>query len=129
MAHGAWHGQRKEVLDALLVALEAVDRGHEDLRADSVLAALPEAALDYLEDFMASTHRFRSEFARRYYSQGEVAGEARGEAKAVLVILDARGIEVPDGIREDITDCTDLGQLETWIRRAVTASKVDELFG
>jgi len=55
-------------------------------------------------------------------------GEARGEARAVLAVLDARGIEVPDPEREDITGCTDLDQLDTWIRRAVTANKVQDLF-
>jgi hypothetical protein len=53
---------------------------------------------------------------------------ARGEARAVLAALDARGIEVPDPVREDILGCTDLNQLDTWIRYAVTASKVQDLF-
>ena len=75
-----------------------------------------------------TTHRYQSDFARRYYAEGEAKGEARGEAKAVLAFLDARGIEVPDPICEDITSCTDLDQLDTWIRRAATATKVQELF-
>jgi 3-methyladenine DNA glycosylase AlkC len=80
----------------------------------------PAAARDCLEEFMTTTaHRYQSEFASRYYSQGE--------AKALLAILDARGIQVPDEVRETITGCTDLDQLEAWIRRAATADKIQDL--
>ena len=71
-----------------------------------------------------TTHRYHSDFARRYFARGEASGEAR----AVLAVLDARGIEVPAEVREEIASCTDLDQLDEWIRRAATASKVHELF-
>jgi hypothetical protein len=112
-----------------LAALENVDRDHANLYADVVLAALPAAARDYLEALMTTTtHRYQSDFARRYFDQGEARGEARGEAKAVLAFLDARGIEVPDEFRERIVGCTDLDQLDTWVRRAATADKIHDLF-
>jgi len=134
MAHG--HGARPGqtmVFEALLAALNVVDHDHANLYADVVLAVLPAAARDYLEAFMSTTtHRYQSDFARRYFDQGEASGaakgEARGEARAVLAFLDARGIEVPDDVREEIASCSDLDQLDTWIRRAATASKVQELF-
>jgi hypothetical protein len=120
MAHGEQAGE-KGVFDALLAALEVVDQDHAKLYADLVLKALPAAIRTHLEGVMATTtHRYQSDFARRYY--------AEGEAKAVLAVLDARGIEVADSVREDITSCTDLDQLDTWIRRAATANKVQELF-
>lgn len=52
-------------------------------------------------------------------------GQAEGEATAVL---DARQVAVPDDIRDRITACTHLDQLVTWIRRAVTANTVHDLF-
>jgi len=136
------HGERQEgVFDALLAALEVVDHDHGKLYADFVLTALPAAVRAYLEDLMTTaTHRYQSDFARRYYAEGaaegraegraegQAEGQAEGEARAVLAVLDARGIEVPDPVREDITSCTDLDQLDTWIRRAATANKVQELF-
>jgi hypothetical protein len=61
-------------------------------------------------------------------AKGMAEGKAEGEARAVLTFLDARGIEVPDSVREDIAGCTDLDQLDTWIRRAATADKVQDLF-
>jgi hypothetical protein len=45
----------------------------------------------------------------------------------VLAILDTRGVEVPDEARAKIASCTDLVQLGTWIRRAVTADKIQDL--
>jgi hypothetical protein len=120
MVHGERSGQQG-VFEALLAALEVVDHSHAKMYTDIVLMALPAAVRGYLEVFMTTMpYRYQSDFARRYY--------AEGEAKAVLAFLDARGIEVSDPVREDITSCTDLDQLDTWIRRAVTADKVQDLF-
>lgn len=120
LTHGASSG-RSGVFEALLAALDVVDHDHANLYADVVLAVLPEAARIYLEALMTTmTHGYQSDFARRYYSQGE--------AKAVLAVLNARGIEVSDTVREQITRCTDLDQLELWVRRAATATKIEDLF-
>lgn len=72
-------------------------------------------------------HRYQSDFARRYFSEGEALGEARGEANAVLAVLDARGIDVSDRIRAAIASCTDLDRLALWIRRAATANKIEDV--
>jgi hypothetical protein len=115
--------------DALLAALEVVEHDHANLYADLVLAVLPEAVRDYLEALMTTTtHRYQSDFARRYYGEGEARGKAEGAARAVLVFLEARGIEVPDQAFEHIARCTDLDQLDAWARRAATAKKVLDLF-
>jgi hypothetical protein len=58
----------------------------------------------------------------------EAVGEARGEARAVLTVLAARGLEISDEARERISGCTDLDQLDQWVRRAVTVTPADELF-
>jgi len=39
-------------------------------------------------------YRYQSEFALRYVKEGEAIGEARGEARAVLMILETRGVAV-----------------------------------
>ncbi len=78
-------------------------------------------------------HRFESDFARRYFSAGEAEGKAEGKAEgraeAVLAVLATRGIEVTDADRDQIVATTDLAQLDDWIRRAVTATSIDDLFG
>lgn len=52
-----------------------------------------------------------------------------GEADAILLVLEARGLDVSDAERERITSCTDLKQLKRWIIRAATAEKTGDLFG
>jgi len=70
------------------------------------------------------TYEYQSDFARRHRSQGK----AEGKALAVLAVLDARGIDVPADTRTRITECSDLDTLDSWIRRAVTADSVHDVF-
>jgi hypothetical protein len=67
-----------------------------------------------------SPRRYQSDFARRYYGQGQ--------ADAVVTALETRGIEVPADVLERITSCTDLDQLTSWVRRAVTVRTAQDLF-
>ncbi len=126
LAHGGQPG-RKQVLQALLAALRKVDEDHERLYYDLVFAGLPKAAQHDLEELLMSitaNAEFRSDFLRNFADKRR----AEGEAAAVLMVLDARDIDVPDDARERITGCADLDQLETWVRRAVTATTVSDLF-
>ncbi|MDQ3989606.1 MAG: hypothetical protein M3291_10495 [Actinomycetota bacterium] len=128
MAHGA-HSDRSRVLDTLLGALEAIDEDLALLYSDVVLAALPVAAQQHLEALMITrTYEYQSDFARRHRAQGEAKGKAEATAAAVLAVLDARGVEVPEDVRARITECLDLDQLDTWVRRAGTADSVHDLF-
>ncbi len=68
-------------------------------------------------------YRYQSDFARRYFGEGK----AQGVTDAVLAILDARGIDVPDHIRAEIAGCTDLDRLGGWIRQAATAHRIEDL--
>jgi hypothetical protein len=128
MAHRR-HPDVRKVLDVLLDALAGVDEERVTLYSDVVLAALSAAGRRYLEGLMtARTYEYQSDFVRRYVFQGRVEGEAKGEARAVLAVLDARGIDVPDDARARIVGCSDLDRLEAWVRRAVTVRSVDDLF-
>jgi len=131
LAHGA-HPDPRPMFEALLTALDVIDHDHANLYTDLILSVLPAAARDCLEEFMTTTsHRYQSDFARRYFSEGEAQGKAQGkaqgEADAVLAILDARGIDVPDDIRAEIARCTDLDRLGGWIRQAATAHRIEDL--
>ncbi|MFJ5264328.1 hypothetical protein ACIQAC_28095 [Streptomyces sp. NPDC088387] len=55
-------------------------------------------------------------------------GRAKGQAEAVLHILEVRGIEIPDSVRERVTDCTDLDTLVTWLDRSLGVTHAEELF-
>jgi len=130
MAHGTNPADphHEELLAALLDALDAVhaiDQSRSLLYFEVVAAALPAAVRSHLEVLMsASTYEFQSDFARRHFAKGE----AQGEAHAVLEFLNARGVDVPESARTRIAACTDLDTLGTWIRRAATATSVDDLF-
>lgn len=114
------------VLDVLLGALLSVEEQHRFLYLGLVHAALPEAAREHLEALLSTqTDEELSSLAQWFVARGE----ARGEARAVLAVLEARGIAVPDGVRIRITECTDLAQLDAWVRRAVTARTIDDLIG
>lgn len=55
-------------------------------------------------------------------------GVAKGEIKALLLMLESRKVCVSKEARERITRCTDLEQLERWLSRAGTVTSTDELF-
>ncbi|MEM9462299.1 MAG: hypothetical protein AAGF11_49560 [Myxococcota bacterium] len=56
-------------------------------------------------------------------------GRAEGEAKALLLVLESRGLVVSDEARARITACTDIEQLDAWLSRAASADSVDAIFG
>ncbi|MEV8600574.1 hypothetical protein AB0465_11920 [Streptomyces griseoviridis] len=49
-------------------------------------------------------------------------------AQDILVLLEARGIAIPDDARERITTCDDPDLLRLWITRTPTAVTVNDLF-
>lgn len=68
---------------------------------------------------------FRSETSQRLRAEGR----AEGEARAVLRLLEQRGVPVSAEARERIVGCTELEQLDVWFTRAITADSVGEVFG
>jgi hypothetical protein len=78
---------------------------------------------------------WRELFARVYSSangpwglaEGEAMGEAKGLVKAVLQVLDARGVRVDDASRYRIQGCMDVATLERWHKRALTATRISEV--
>jgi hypothetical protein len=66
-------------------------------------------------------------------NQGLIEGRDQGvieeRARCVVDILRERGVEVSDSDRARISSCKDEGQLDAWLRRAFTATSVDELRG
>jgi hypothetical protein len=124
MAH-AGHPDRDRIWRALLAALASVDHERSTLYSDIVLAALPTAARQDLEALMATrTYEYQSDFVRRNVFQGR----AEGKAAAIMTVLEARSVEVPDEARFRIMGCSDQNLLDVWIRRAVTATSIKDLF-
>jgi hypothetical protein len=109
-------------------ALQATLRLADDrqvLYSDLVLAALSGAARAALEKLMADgSYEFQSDFAKKHQAKGR----AEGRAEALLAVLEARGLPASSETRARILACTDDGQLDAWIRKAVGITSVDELF-
>ncbi|MPY98249.1 MAG: hypothetical protein GEU97_09660 [Actinophytocola sp.] len=61
-------------------------------------------------------------------AEGRSEGAAAAKADSVLTVLAARGITVPGAARVRITQCADLDQLDTWVRKAATATSAEDLF-
>jgi hypothetical protein len=61
-------------------------------------------------------------------AEGREEGIEEERAAMILRILEWRAIPVPDAVRERVTGCTDLNQLEVWAKRAVHATTAEELF-
>ena len=55
-------------------------------------------------------------------------GEAKGAAKAVLAVLEARGVVLTVQQRATVVSCADVGTLERWLRAAVHVAEGAALF-
>lgn len=117
--------QGKDVIKALCAALDVLDRDTGKLYHDYVASRLSEGARKLLEEMMKlEEYEWQSDFA----IQHQAKGRAEGEAHAILVVLQSRGIHVSDDARERITGCTDKEQLERWLKRTAKVQSADELF-
>jgi predicted transposase YdaD len=88
-------------------------------------------------------YEYQSEFARKYYGQGKqegfaeglsrgktegkIEGKIEGEARAILAVLTARRLEIPEDVRTAVLACTDLEKLDAWVKAAVTVPSAEAL--
>ncbi|MEV2276355.1 hypothetical protein AB0I72_12270 [Nocardiopsis sp. NPDC049922] len=115
----------RAALEALYVALKSLDASTSSLYSDYVLAALSAAARGSLEEIVKlRDYEFKTELIGRPFREGE----AKGMADAILGVLDGRGIEVADEVRDRITSTTDTNELRLWVRRSGTVDRAEELF-
>jgi hypothetical protein len=61
-------------------------------------------------------------------AKGLAEGRAKERAEGVLRILEARGIAVGLRTRKRVLACTDLDTLDRWFRRAVTATRLSDVW-
>ena len=77
-------------------------------------------------------YEYQSDFAKKYFAQGLTKGRTEGltegraeeAARALLTVLRARGIAVPDAVRERILAQKDPERLERWLEKAAVAASV-----
>jgi hypothetical protein len=96
---------------------------------DMVLGGVPEAVRVRLEAHMTVIDsKYRSELFRSAEAQGRAEGIAAAKRDALLDVLDARGVDVPETVRAEVLACSDLDQLNTWFHRALKAASIDDVF-
>jgi len=126
------HGRRAGSKGLGRVAFEAskalAQRGDKraTLLLELIFAFLGADALKQLESQMDLS---TTPFAKRYFARGRQEGELAGQARALLSILQSRGLNLPDEVRDTIFECTDIAQLDKWLHRAATAKGLAEVFG
>ncbi len=62
------------------------------------------------------------EFKASLRREGETKGESKGKAEALLAVLTARGVEVPEVVKQKILACRDLATLDRLLVQAATAT-------
>ncbi len=128
-----------EIGAVLWQALDQADEEHGDLYWDLFLQKVSEATRRAL---MLSYQNYepQSEWGKRIYAEGREAGEAEGrvageaegrragQITALWLLLEARGLSVRDPHRARVDACPDPVQIDRWLRRAATATSIDEVF-
>ncbi|HKV08229.1 MAG TPA: hypothetical protein VJ725_08835 [Thermoanaerobaculia bacterium] len=122
IAHGNT-GEGASIAAAVLPAVRGLDEDKARFYYDLVYNSLNEAARRALEAMMKG-YEYQSDFAKKYVAQGRVEGRVEEAAQALLTVLEARGIAVPDAARERILTQTDPERLKRWLKRAAVANSV-----
>lgn len=129
MAHGETL-QGAAIAAVVLPAIQELDDDRARFYYDLVYNSLNQAARRALEAMMKG-YEYQSDFARKYVAQGRAEGRTEGRAeeaaRAVLTVLRARGLAVPDAARERILSQKDPERLERWLEKAAVTSSVAAL--
>jgi hypothetical protein len=133
----AYHGANPAVSQAFVDGLRQLSPGDAAKYHEHAFNMAPLAVQRILEQLMTSdTWPVYSPFAKEHFGrgkregkkEGKKEGKAEGEADAILLVLEARNLDITEAERERITGCADLKQLNAWVRRAATAEKASDLF-
>jgi hypothetical protein len=133
----AYHGANPAVPEAVAYGFRKLPPDKATQYYEHAYNMSPLAVQRILEQLMTSdTWPVYSPFAKEHYGRGKregikegrKEGLAAGEAKAILLVLEARSLDVSEAERDRITKCTDPSQLRKWVMRAATAEKTSDLF-
>ncbi|MEU8171278.1 hypothetical protein AB0C14_00240 [Microbispora hainanensis] len=77
------------------------------------------------------TYEYLSDWARENFAKGRAEAQAEGKAEAmaeaVVIVLNARDIQVPDELKDKILECRDFERLNAWIAAAATIESSEAL--
>lgn len=123
---GLAHRHEPEVLEigqALWHALDQPRREDRDHYWDVFLHAVGEATRRTMMSLFRN-YVPQSEWGKKHYAEGR----AKGEAHALGILLEARGLVPRPEHRNRIEACADPEQLLLWLRRAATATDIEQVF-
>ncbi|WP_406252505.1 hypothetical protein OH786_13540 [Streptomyces atratus] len=119
---------------AILKTLSAALRDTPETIADPIVELTAQglgnrpAAQHWRNLVAVDTSFYKSFMSEEIRDEGRAQGRAQGRTEDILLVLEQRGITVPDKVRERITDCGDPETLRQWLMRAVTAASAEEIF-
>ncbi|MEZ4451700.1 MAG: hypothetical protein R3B09_19695 [Nannocystaceae bacterium] len=120
----------EDIAAAAFVAAHDLDKDRAVLYPDAIFARLGEVARTALEKIMQTgRYEFQSDFARKYFAEGEAKGKTEGKAEVLLDLLKHRGIVITDEDRRRVAACSDDAQISAWIVRVLTADSREAVFG
>jgi hypothetical protein len=126
------HGQGENAEPIALAALTAIvglveERGK--LYLEIIWHAVGQLLRQKLEATMMENYEYKSPWVKKWNRlQAEAASaEAKGEAKALLRIIEKRGLALTEAQRNQIMACKDIATLDGWTDRVLAVTSVDEL--
>ncbi len=127
-----------------LPLLHQLPAGRGEVYFDHLIGALAPAVRAALEALMPTLngkpYEYQSTYMRRAFREGEKEGEKRGEvrgkaegkaeglAKAIVLVLEGRGVALEGEAKDRILRNHSVRRLERWLRAAGTVESVDALF-
>lgn len=126
------HGHQPESKRLGRNAIEAVLAKPEEcdtLLLELILGSLPGHTLREIEDEMElHTTPLLSNWSKQRIAKGRKEGRQEARQEALRLVLDTRGLELSPEQRARIEQCNNSRQLDAWLRRAVTAQSVEQMF-
>ncbi|MFD8380957.1 hypothetical protein ACFV2X_20810 [Streptomyces sp. NPDC059679] len=128
------HGRDPDIgaiLDALARALNSTDQHSARYYTELLEIGLGDspARATWKELMMVGTFfPGRGTMIEEAFLEGEAKGEAKGMAHSVMRLLRRRDIVVSPEAEQTIMECADLEKLDFWFDRALTATRVEDLF-
>lgn len=126
----AFHGTDRAVIDAFVAGIKSL-APDDGLKYYEYGYSLSPLAVQQLLEELVTTAAWPaySPFAKKHFGAGRAEGLVIGERRTILLVAESRGLPLDDVQQSLIANCEDLEQLQTWTKRAVTATTAREIFG
>jgi hypothetical protein len=119
----------ERLLETATVELASLEPEKANLYTRYMLGQLSERARTILEALMQQeTYPYQSKFVADLKAEGRAEGKAEGIAETLLNIIEVRALFISENQRRRIESCEDPTQLQAWVKRAITAPSVSDIF-